>query len=104
MNDQYRKKPITVHAWKITSDLETEIMNGEAPNWVAEAYETGALDREQELGIEWSVVTLEDGKDRRSLHTAQAGAWIIRGITGELYFCQDEIFKETYEPVTATAT
>lgn len=31
---------------------------------------------------------------------AWPGCWIIRGIKGELYPCDDEIFRATYEPVT----
>ena len=27
------------------------------------------------------------------------GDWVITGVAGERYFCQDEIFKLTYEPV-----
>lgn len=27
------------------------------------------------------------------------GDWLITGVKGEQYFCKDEIFKETYEPV-----
>ncbi|MHB9074652.1 MAG: hypothetical protein ACYC6G_14135 [Desulfobaccales bacterium] len=27
------------------------------------------------------------------------GDWLITGVKGEKYFCQDEIFRMTYEPV-----
>lgn len=27
------------------------------------------------------------------------GAWVICGVEGEFYFCQDSIFKKTYEEV-----
>ena len=29
--------------------------------------------------------------------TAEPGDWIIRGVQGELYPCEDSIFKETYQ-------
>jgi hypothetical protein len=33
------------------------------------------------------------------LMQARVGDWIITGIHGEMYPCQDEIFRKTYEPV-----
>ena len=27
------------------------------------------------------------------------GDWLITGVHGEQYFCKDEIFRKTYEPV-----
>jgi len=31
--------------------------------------------------------------------TALAGDWIIRGVSGEFYPCEPDIFAKTYEPV-----
>ncbi|MBW4478653.1 MAG: hypothetical protein KME54_17775 [Tolypothrix brevis GSE-NOS-MK-07-07A] len=31
--------------------------------------------------------------------TGNPGDWLITGIKGELYFCKDDIFQLTYEPV-----
>lgn len=31
------------------------------------------------------------------------GDWLIRGVKGELYFCKDDIFRQTYEPVDEEA-
>lgn len=31
------------------------------------------------------------------------GDWLITGVKGEQYFCKDDIFRETYEPVDADA-
>jgi len=28
------------------------------------------------------------------------GDWLITGVNGEQYFCKDDIFRKTYEPVT----
>lgn len=27
------------------------------------------------------------------------GDWLITGVKGERYFCKDDVFRETYEPV-----
>jgi len=29
----------------------------------------------------------------------QPGDWLITGVKGEQYFCKDDIFKRTYEPI-----
>lgn len=31
--------------------------------------------------------------------TGNRGDWLITGVKGEQYFCKDDIFKLTYEPV-----
>lgn len=31
--------------------------------------------------------------------TGNPGDWLITGVNGEQYFCKDEIFQKTYEPV-----
>ena len=28
------------------------------------------------------------------------GDWLITGVAGERYFCKDDIFRKTYEPVS----
>ena len=40
-----------------------------------------------------TVETLE------GIMTGNPGDWMITGIKGEQYFCKDDIFKATYEPV-----
>lgn len=42
-----------------------------------------------------SIKTLE------GIMRADPGDWIIRGVKGEFYPVKDEIFKETYDPVSA---
>jgi hypothetical protein len=32
--------------------------------------------------------------------TGKPGDWLITGVKGEQYFCKDDIFKQTYEPVS----
>lgn len=44
------------------------------------------------LTAEMAVQTLE------GVMTGKPGDWLIIGVQGEPYFCQDEIFWKTYEP------
>lgn len=80
---KYRKKPVVIEAtqwlgWdKGPHDLGVE----EEPNTARQA--TG-----------W-ITTLEGG------HVVTPGDWIITGIKGEKYPVKDEIFRLTYEPVSA---
>ncbi len=30
---------------------------------------------------------------------AQAGDWIIKGVKGELYPCNDDVFRQSYDPI-----
>jgi hypothetical protein len=41
-----------------------------------------------------TVETLE------GLMEGKPGDWLITGVKGEKYFCKDDIFKMTYEPVS----
>jgi len=46
-----------------------------------------------QIGVPLTLETLE-GTMRGNI-----GDWLITGVKGEKYFCQDEIFRMTYEPV-----
>ena len=43
-------------------------------------------------GFAWFVMTLEGNM------AVNVGAWLIIGVKGEKYPCQDDVFKRTYEP------
>ena len=45
------------------------------------------------IKCEMTVKTLE------GTMTGNPGDWMITGVKGEQYFCKDEIFRLTYEPV-----
>lgn len=38
-------------------------------------------------------------KTLEGIMQGEPGDWLIKGVKGEKYFCKDEIFKKTYEPV-----
>ena len=76
--DEYRKKPVVVNAVQWFS-------NGHVPN---EAQ--GVV---KEHGTYFTVATLEGEM------TGEPGDYIIKGIKGEFYPCNPDIFEATYEPV-----
>jgi len=40
---------------------------------------------------------------REGTLVGERGDWLIKGVEGELYPCDDEIFRETYRPKSASA-
>lgn len=83
---KYRKKPIEIDAWQVGQDNR--------PHWIDVALANDDL--------------RHHGRDRYTMRhhnvfdgylEAFKGQWIIRGIKGELYVCDDDIFIKTYEAV-----
>ena len=87
---QYRKKPVVIEATQWDKD-------GDHPNVVeipAKVLDTIEA-RTDAVGINdcrW-IGTLECG------HIVSPGDWIITGVQGEMYPCNDEIFRMTYEAI-----
>lgn len=85
---KYRKKPIVVEAFLLGVD--------EKPEWFIQAKNKGSIKEDIDFNFNpfINVETLEGvmradyGKD-----------YIVRGVRGELYPCEKEIFEETYEKV-----
>lgn len=87
----FRKRPIEVQAVQWTGDNEAEVSNfaglyfapvdvedrGEDPDITAQVFD--------QLHSTWVGV--------------KTGQWIIRGVRGEYYPCDDEVMRETYERV-----
>lgn len=48
------------------------------------------------------ITTKQEIETREGKLYAYPGDWIITGIKGEKYPCDNEIFRETYEPVDPT--
>lgn len=83
---KFRKKPVVVDAWQWRGSLAG------APEWLM-----------RERTRKWIF-----DKKRNSLSLATPGgvlhvgigAWVVRGVRGELHPVADDIFRETYEPVS----
>ena len=81
---KFRKKPIIVEAEQWLPGAE---IDGVDSSHAARLVNNLLIDHA------W-IETLEGG------HIVSPGDWIITGIAGEKYPCRDEIFRETYEPVS----
>lgn len=88
---KYRKKPVVIEAFQLNTAAPM-------PNWFVDALHAktiepltpGApLNRWAEEGV--AIHTME------GMMAAKPGDWIIRGIAGELYPCDPEIFAATYD-------
>lgn len=97
---KYRKKPVVIEAFQMTSERRWD--NSDWPAWLNEAWQTGhgseggvfpANDYFSGVADELAIWTLE------GIHLVSHGDWIIRGVKGELYPCKPDIFEATYEPV-----
>lgn len=81
---KYRKKPVVIEAIKFTGTNHDEVMrftNGHSLNSL-------------------SVLETVKIQTMEGLMTAKKGDWIIKGIKGEFYPCDSDIFSQTYEAVS----
>lgn len=84
-----RKKPVVVEAWQMHRIIGGDIEFDLPPRWVTDALSRGII-RRPDPG-EWEVHTWE------GILTAHDGDYLVKGVKGELYPIQREIFEETYE-------
>jgi len=82
-----RKKPVTVHAFQIDDNFLNNIEIPLRTNFNNHGF------RIEENGI--FVDTLE------GIMKAKKGDWIIKGVNGEIYPCDDKVFKKTYNIIGA---
>lgn len=60
--------------------------------------------RKKPVVIEATRLTREmTAKTLEGTMTGNVGDWLITGVNGEQYFCKDDIFRKTYEPVGVDA-
>lgn len=89
----FRKKPIEIQAVQVCEIImkyDTD-RHMELPDWIRFA----VARQNVTLGKDYAVVTTLEGQ-----MVGNFSDWIIRGVQGELYPCQWEIFDMTYEEVT----
>lgn len=89
MSDRWRKKPVVIEAYQFNDRL-----NDPMPSWLTQAIIASQVWYHGGDEPYLTISTLE-GEMRADL-----GAWVIRGVKGELYPCRDDIFRMTYEPDT----
>ena len=98
---KFRKKPVVVEAylWGNTyvDEHGTTFLHYEnAPSWLIDAKDNGLI---YPINPQEGVVPTIKIKTLEGDMTCNVGTWIIRGINGELYPCDPDIFEKTYEPV-----
>jgi hypothetical protein len=93
---QFRKKPVVIHAMEVPKGVEHPEDDAEDfLRFMGLAERNIAWTRNWRSGL-MRIVTLEGSM------SAQPGDWIVKGIKGELYPVKPDIFKATYEPVSAS--
>ena len=87
MAERYRKRPIVIEAvqWDVSKSAWDEIMAMGNIRWNPGPMESESFD----------IMTV-DG----NWATIRKGTWVCKGIEGEFYPCQPDIFAKTYEAVT----
>ncbi|MFE7799047.1 hypothetical protein [Nocardia sp. NPDC057440] len=93
--DSYRKKPVEIQAMQFTEETARALIE-----W-AEIPESHVFPAGEDLATGapvdgYVVIATLEGDMRANL-----GDWVIRGIKGEFYPCRDDIFRATYDAVTA---
>jgi hypothetical protein len=85
---KFRKKPVIIEAMKFEATPESAWAIRE---WVIAG--GGVISVGGLSNGAFRITTLEGDM------TVSEGNWVIRGVKGEFYSCQDDIFRMTYEPV-----
>jgi hypothetical protein len=86
-----RHKPFVLEAFQWTGGLEQQ----EDPPWAVEALKRGTLSFAN-IGTPEVLLRIET---YRGTLEAKRGDWIIKGLYGELYPCQQDAFPQIYELV-----
>jgi hypothetical protein len=85
----YRKKPVVIEADQLTND--------EAAHRIV-LWITAASNQKAHWDNEGILVQTLETPEGGSWQRCGWGSWIIKGIAGEFYPCEDSIFKATYDP------
>lgn len=94
---KYRKKPVTVEAYRLTNYDIHKIKSGivkyvyDWPKWFVNAVREKVI-YENVNGVH--IMTLEG-----SSYTITEGYWIVRGEKGELWPVRNDVFHDEYEQI-----
>ena len=103
---RYRKKPVVIEAVQVMNynAQKLEECFNEFPDWLDEAFKKNMLirffpdEKSIKSALRFGVIKTMEGE-----LNVGVGNWIIQGVKGELYPCDDEIFRMTYEEVNKNA-
>lgn len=85
---KFRKKPVIIEAMQFDGTHDSALA---IRSWVGAG--GGLMSAGGLANGSLRISTLEGEM------TVSDGNWVIRGVKGEFYSCQDDIFRMTYEPV-----
>lgn len=90
---KFRKRPVVIDAmpWDGTVEGATRVID-----WVLSEGGTARY-RERDQMVMHNTISIDTMEGTMS---AYPGAVVIKGVRGEFYACDGEIFEETYEPAT----
>lgn len=101
----YRKRPVEIEAVQFgvhpvigETDKPIDLFNEPAPDWILSALASGEIRISSESGFITLTIHTREG-----VMLTRPGNWIIRGVQGELYPCDPDIFDTTYERVKDVA-
>lgn len=88
---QFRKKPVVIEAFQIGSDRFY-------PDWLADAITMNEVITHAKPGSDgWGeAFDNADIKTPHGIMHAKFGDWIIKGMAGELYPCEPDIFDANH--------
>jgi hypothetical protein len=89
---KYRKKPVVIEAFQLNSRGLVE------EDWFWDAVSRGEITT-YNFGKWYPEDAYCEIKTLEGIMTAKTGDYIIRGVAGEIYPCDKEIFKATYDPI-----
>ena len=84
---KFRKKPVVIEAFNFTGGMSYDEM---CVDWG---------DIFADVAKHQNVINVIDIQTLEGTMTAHLGDWIIRGVKGEFYPCNPDIFEQTYEHV-----
>lgn len=90
---KFRKKPVVIDAVQLTEEMfwRDKYVEHCLPGTVG--FEGSYNPRTGMFDVRFRVETPEGPMN------CKPGHWWIRGVKGEEYFCDPEVFEKTYEPV-----
>lgn len=90
---KFRKKPVIIEAfqWDGTIEQIQQANKEYIPKWATKAYNDGVIYFDEDGNL-WAKTLEGDMK-------ATEETYVLRGVEGEIYFCEQRIFNKTYEVV-----
>lgn len=94
---KYRKKPVVVEAFQYDGDLKDSKGNWYVPEWAITAYENKVMFYGRGANPLYASYALYIQTVVGTYHVS-VGDYIVKGVNGEIYPCESDIFEKTYEP------